>query len=205
MTTATAAPIARPLVRAIGARVPVATEPEHLTLAALGRPVFAITVHGDPATQGSKKAVGTRRGANGQRVPILVESAKGLPAWRGAVCAAALAAVPSGWQPLDGPLVADLIVSLPRPKSAPKTLRRLPTGYPDTEKLARAVMDALGTDAKKYGRAVVADDARITDYRRQAKVYAGDPYDTDALRQPGAVIRLWHYPPHLLEKMETPR
>lgn len=186
-------------VRAVGARVPVARDPEHLSLAVLGAPVFAVVVHGDPGAQGSKAYKGHRGGK-----AILVEQSKLVKPWRSAVAAAALAAMPSGWQALDGPLVADLIVSLPRPKSAPKTLRRLPTGPPDLSKLARAAEDALETDCKAFRRPVMVNDSRITDYRRLAKVYAGDPWDPDALRTPGAVIRLWRYPPHLLEKMETP-
>lgn len=197
MHTLTTAPA--PVVRAIGARVPVATEPQHLSLAVLGPPVFAIAVEGEPYTQGSISFKGMRGGK-----PILVASGEAqLTRWRGKVAAAAIAAMPSGWQALDGPLVMDLVVSLPRLTGLPKLLRRLPHTKPDLDKLARSAGDALGTDTKALKRPVIAEDSRIVAYRRLEKVYAGDSYDTDALRRPGAVIRLWRYPAAYLDKMEA--
>lgn len=184
-------------LRAIGRRVPLPTE--RLTLRDLGRPLFAIVVHGSPAPQGSKSAFVNPKT---QKV-VLKESSDGVKPWRAAVLKAALEARPRDWVPMDGSLVADLVVSLPRPKSAPKTLRTLPSPFPDLSKLCRATEDALGEDSNKLGRPIIVDDARIVEYRRLAKVYEGDPWDPDALRQPGAVIRLWHYPEHLLGKIAT--
>ena len=189
-------------VRAIGTRVPMPTEPQHLRLDVLGPPVFSIVAYGAPATQGSISF----KGLNRRGKPIMVASGdKDLNRWRGAVAGAAIAALPSGWQPLDGPLVMDLIVSVPRLASLPKTLRRVPDTKPDLDKLARAAGDALGTDTKAAHRPVITEDSRITAYRRLEKVFAGDPYDPDALRAPGAVIRLWRYPPAYLDRMEAIR
>ncbi len=44
---------------------------------------------------------------------------------------------------LDGPLSVALSFFLPRPKSAPKTVRTLPQVRPDADKLARCVLDGL--------------------------------------------------------------
>jgi Holliday junction resolvase RusA-like endonuclease len=176
--------------------VPAAAE-EVLTLDMLGRPTFELVVYGIPGPQGSKKPVGrTKEGR-----PILVESSAKVKPWRLAVTVAALAALPRKWAPMDGPLVMDLILSMPKPLSEPKTLRTLPHRYPDLDKLVRSTADALATDCKKYGRAVIADDSRLVSFRRLCEVYAGDSYDSDALQRSGAVIRLWHYPPQLIGKL----
>lgn len=182
--------------RAIGRMVPMPSADMALDVRVLGRPLFAIVVHGLPAPQGSKSFKGMRKGK-----PILVESSEAVKPWRAAVAAAALAARPATWETLDGPLVADMVFTMPRPKAAPKTLRTLPSPFPDLSKLCRATEDALGKDCKELRRPIIEDDARIVAYRRLIKVYEKDPIDRDALRQPGAVIRLWHYPPELLGKV----
>lgn len=201
--------------RAIGRRVPAPTEPL-LNLTELGPPVFAIEVYGTPVSQGSKGVGGSYRKRTKAgvvvTVPRLVDTsdlatktraAGGLSRWRMAIAAAAIEAMPHDWQPLDGPLVADTIVSLPRLASTPKTLRTLPMSSEDVSKLTRATEDALATTCKEFGRKVpvLINDARIVTYRRLDKVFAGDPLDSDALRTPGAVLRLWPYPTHLLGKV----
>ena len=182
--------------RAIGRMVPMPLEDHALSLVELGPPLLAIAVHGLPAPQGSKSFKGMRKGK-----PILVESSEAVKPWRAAVVAAALSARPHTWETMDGPLVADMVFTMPRPQAAPKTLRTLPSPFPDLSKLCRATEDALGKDCKELKRPVIADDARIVAYRRLHKVYEKDPLDVDALRQPGAVIRLWHYPSHYLGKV----
>lgn len=100
-------------------------------------------VHGTPAPQGSKRHVGGGR---------LVESSKTLPAWRTAVTDAARAA----WQgraPIDTPVAVALTIYLPRPKRS--RFKVYPAGPPDTDKLQRAVGDALTASG------VIRDDARI--------------------------------------------
>jgi len=100
-------------------------------------------VRGTPAPQGSKRHVGGGR---------LVESSKTLPAWRTTVTDAARAA----WQgraTIDTPVAVALTIYLPRPKRS--RFKVYPAGPPDTDKLQRAVGDALTASG------VIRDDARI--------------------------------------------
>lgn len=187
--------------RAYSPRVPVPQDTP-LTLEALGRPLLALVAYGTPAPQGSKD--GRIIYVGGKPRVSMYEAHDGVKPWRAAILAAAMTARPRDWEVLDGPLVADMVFTLTRPKAAPKTLRVLPDKLPDLDKLARGAGDAIGTDAKNLNRPLIADDCRITAYRRLEKVYAGDPHDPDALRRPGVVLRLWKYPPHLLGKMEGP-
>lgn len=156
-------------------------------------PDIQITVHGIPAPQGSKKFVGHNRAGRG----VLVESSKKVKPWRAAVAAAAALVRPAA--PLDGPLVADMVFTMPRPKGHYGTGRNagvlktryaeaVPDRTPDLSKLVRSTEDAL-TDA-----GVWADDARVVAYGRLAKVYTGSP-GPDALDVPGAVIRVRTYVP----------
>lgn len=126
--------------------------------------------YGSPAPQGSKRHVG--RG-------IMVESSKAVKPWREAVKAAgvdAMALLP----PLDGPLAVRMVFTLRKPSSAPKRRRTWPDRTPDLSKLCRATEDAL----KEAG--VIADDARIVEYDRLAKVYPNE--DSDSLHIPGVRI-----------------
>lgn len=138
-----------------------------------------IVVYGSPAPQGSKKFVGiAKRTGRG----ILVESSKRVKPWRDDVKAAALEAR-NGAPPLDGPLVVRMVFTLPKPSSAPKTRRTYAMRKPDLSKLARSTEDAL-TDS-----GLIADDARIVEYERLAKVFPGE--DADALEAPGVLIEVW--------------
>jgi crossover junction endodeoxyribonuclease RusA len=127
--------------------------------------VWAFSVLGQPAPQGSKRHVGHG---------VMVESSRKVLPWREAVKAAA----PSG-PLLDGPIAVRLVFTVPRPKSARKT-EHAPYRTPDLSKLARGTEDAV-TDAGLW-----ADDARVSDYVRLAKVWPG--FDRDALHVPGCVI-----------------
>lgn len=212
----TAAPA--PMPRAVGRGVPVPTDTV-LTLEQLGAPAFAVVVYGDPLPQGSKGPGGSyrKRTKSGQMVvvPRLVDTsdkatksraAGGLTRWRTAVAAAAIAAMPPTWEALDGPLVADVIVSVSRLASTPKTLRALPYTTEDLDKLARACNDALSTVCAKVnprGVGVMLNDNRVVSYRRLDKVFVGDEHDSDSLRRPGAVLRLWRYPTHLYGRGRT--
>lgn len=133
-----------------------------------------IVVYGSPAPQGSKKFVGIRGGRG-----VMVESSKRVKPWREDVKAAALA-VRNGASPLDGPLVLRMVFTLPKPASAPKTRRTYPMRKPDLSKLSRSTEDAL-TDS-----GLIADDARIVEYERLAKVFPGE--DPEALEAPGVII-----------------
>lgn len=119
------------------------------------------TVQGDPAPQGSKRAIMGKH----QRFPSLVEDSKRTKPWRQDVRQAALEAMAArrdrmlrehGQYPdalLAGPLHVDLEFRLSRPKGhygTGRNERRLkpsapehPAGKPDIDKLARAVLDAL--------------------------------------------------------------
>ncbi|WP_026923311.1 RusA family crossover junction endodeoxyribonuclease [Glycomyces arizonensis] len=149
----------------------------------------AFVAYGLPGPQGSKSPKGRRR--NGS--VILVESSRKVKPWRAAVVAAAADHLPA--VPLDGPLIADMVFTMPRPRSHYGTGRNegvlkaryasaRPYRVPDLSKLCRATEDALTTAG------VWADDARVVAYGRLEKVYVLDPADPDALAAPGAVIRV---------------
>ena len=148
-------------------------------------PNFSVAVRGTPAPQGSKRHVG-----NG----VMLESSKKLRPWRDAVRSdAEMARENYGGFTFDCPLWLDMVFTFARPKSHYRTGRNAhlvrdgaparPYGTPDLSKLARATEDAL-TDA-----GVWADDARVVEYHRLAKVFAGE--DRDALSSPGVIIRIY--------------
>jgi Holliday junction resolvase RusA-like endonuclease len=134
-----------------------------------------IIVFGHPAPQGSKRHVG--RG-------VMIESSKYVKPWRQDVKFAAIAAR-NGAAAMDGPLVARMVFTLPKPKSAPKSRRTFADRKPDLSKLIRSTEDAL-TDA-----GLIADDARIVEYSRIAKVFPGE--DPDALEAPGVLIDIQQF------------
>lgn len=125
-------------------------------------------VVGTPAPQGSKSHVGHG---------VMVESSKAVKPWRQDVVAAALTVRPE--TPLDGPLFVHMAFTLARPKSATKA-RTAPSGRPDLSKLIRSTEDAVTTAG------IWADDARVVEYTRAAKVWWG--YDPDALPVTGALV-----------------
>lgn len=135
-----------------------------------------VLVPGRPAPQGSKRHVG-----NG----IMIESSKAVKPWRQDVREQLLNTHTGA--PLGGPLYVDLLFLLPRPKGHYRTGRnahllrdtapRLPAGKPDIDKLARAVLDAIGS-AGTWG-----DDAQVT-HLSAAKRYA------DGSQVPGVWIEI---------------
>lgn len=135
-----------------------------------------IIVYGSPAPQGSKRFVGV---ANGKGV--MIESSKRVKPWREDVKAAALA-VRNGAAAIDAPVSVRMVFTLPKPASAPKRRRIWPMRKPDVSKLARSTEDAL-VDA-----GLLADDARIVEYARLAKVFPGE--DPDSLEAPGVRIEI---------------
>jgi Holliday junction resolvase RusA-like endonuclease len=137
-----------------------------------------IIVHGDPAPQGSKRFVGVAK-STGRG--ILVESSKRVAPWRQDVVAAAREAM-QGFATFDGPLKVKMVFTLPKPASAPKRKRTWPNRKPDCSKLCRSTEDALVTAG------AIADDARIVEYSRLAKVFPGE--DPDALNSPGVLIEI---------------
>jgi len=141
-----------------------------------------IVVHGMPAPQGSKSFKGLFTGKDGRQHAKLAESSKKVKPWRQDVVAAAID-VRNGAPALDGPLVARVVFTLPKPKSAPKRRRSYPDKKPDLSKLLRSTEDALKTAG------VIADDSRIIEFSRLAKVFPGE--DPEALSSPGCVIDIW--------------
>lgn len=161
-------------------------------------PDLHVVVFGLPGPQGSKTAMpiyegsGTSRRWTGRT--RVFESSKKVTPWRDAVRGGVDAWIQNeavDWTPLDGSLTASMVFSLPRPRKTrfdcPEYVGR-PAGPPDLSKLLRATEDAI-TQAKGW-----RDDARVVEYRRLAKVWAGSD-DPDALPQPGAVIRIWRNQP----------
>lgn len=118
-----------------------------------------IVAHGAPATQGSKK--GFIRG----RKVVLVEMDEKLPAWRSAVEAAARLAAGPAWETIDGAVSIKGEIRLRKPKTT--KYPNQPAGPPDTDKLQRAIGDAL-TKSR-----VITDDARIVHWDIR-KVWALD-------------------------------
>jgi Holliday junction resolvase RusA-like endonuclease len=143
--------------------------------------MIELVVYGSPAPQGSKKFVGTTPTGKG----LLVESSKKVRPWRMDVKAAAQALLHANPQlrMLDCPLQVAMVFTLPKPASLPKTRRSWPMRKPDVSKLARSTEDAL-SDAGLW-----ADDARVVEYSRLAKVFPNE--DPDALASPGVLIRIW--------------
>lgn len=137
-------------------------------------PELDMYCYGTPGPQGSKRHVG-----NG----VMIESSKKVAPWRSIVREAGM------WtglhhKPLDGPLRVEMVFTLAKPK---RPVSHRPDRYPDLSKLARSTEDALTSAG------VWADDARVVEYSRLAKVYPGD--DPDALDSPGVVIRIWQVQP----------
>lgn len=106
---------------------------------------FTFNVEGTAASQGSKKAFIVGGKVN------LVEMSKNLPAWRALVTRAAMRA----WNrpALDCPVSVQATFRIPKPKSTKFT--GYPAGPPDTDKLQRAVGDAL------QAAGVLSNDSRI--------------------------------------------
>lgn len=153
-----------------------------------GPTLATLRVYGQPGPQGSKRHVGGGR---------MIESSAKVKPWRQDVAAAATDWIEdwphySPWLPLDGPLQADMVFSLTRPRSHYRTGRNAhllrdtapvrPISPPDLSKLARSTEDALETAG------LIVNDARIASYGRLDKVWCRE--DPDALDRPGALIRI---------------
>lgn len=123
---------------------------------------LALRVEGTPRPQGSIAFKGMR----GNK-PILTSDNVNLAGWRAQVTAAARAALPASWTPLDEPVKVSFIFYLPRPQR-PRWL--LPATKPDIDKLIRAVLDGIA-DA-----GVIINDSRVTDLGDTKKRYAGEDH-----------------------------
>lgn len=123
-------------------------------------PLLSLRAAGVPAPQGSKRLVRGR----------MIESSRGLAAWRNTVAMEALAArrERGGEWPITGPVRAVISFDLPGRASA----------RPDVDKLARAVLDAL------VSARVLRDDSQVVELHA-AKRRAADPILC------GAAVSIW--------------
>jgi len=106
-----------------------------------------IVAHGEPASQGSKKAF-----KRGKKI-VLVEMDEKLPEWRAAVQSAAQLAAGAAWQPIDKPVKVTGEIRFRKP--ATTKFREHPAGPIDLDKAQRAIGDALEKSK------VITNDARI--------------------------------------------
>lgn len=158
----------------------------------MNEPLITITVYGTPAGQGRISFFGRGRAVHSNH--------KKLMPWRGAIVGAARDAlmltfpcdivrvVDDKFVPiLLGAVTAEITITVPKPKSAPKRLTSWPITRTssDIDHHARAVLDAL-TEARVW-----KDDSQVVELTIR-KVYPGE--GIDALDEPGAVIRLWPVP-----------
>jgi len=179
--------------------------PWELRPVAVGQKLLTVVTFGQPAPQGSKKGFAIKRnGVYTGRVAMVESSATGVKSWRTSVVEATRPLIMCDCGdprcvtklpdfPIMGAVAARMVFTQLRPKSHFRTGRNAhllregaperPTGKPDGSKLLRATEDAL-TDAGAW-----ADDAKVVDYSRLSKVYAGE--DDEALDVPGVVITLY--------------
>lgn len=144
-------------------------------------PFLTATVHGRPATQGSKSAFVVRRRNGTVRAGMREAGSDALKPWREAVRSTVRDVIGRAWEPVEGPVEVVVTFSLPKPASAPKRRRTWPVGARsgDVDKLTRAVFDAL-TDA-----GVWVDDSQVV------RVDAGKVFVGDGLSSPGAVVSVF--------------
>jgi Holliday junction resolvase RusA-like endonuclease len=152
----------------------------------MARDSFSFTVFGvDPAPQGSKKYVGTRRTAAGNNIPMIVESSPKLPAWRKAVSEAVIQGmIDSGDDSkFEGAVKVEAVFYLTR---KPSVKRALPTVPPDVDKILRSLMDGI-TARSKSGEilGVWQDDSQVVRVD-VSKVYATG--------QSGVAVTITKYP-----------
>lgn len=146
--------------------------------------MLELIVYGNPASQGSLRAVG-RKGHT-----RLVSDSRRTAPWRALVVAQARARMGEGdrpWEPLEGALRVCLHFTMPAPKRMPPGRVR-PEVKPDLDKLARAILDALTIAG------VWRDDAQVVSLRAD-EWYPGPPPALDA---PGVRVLVEPAPPPAL-------
>jgi Holliday junction resolvase RusA-like endonuclease len=151
----------------------------------MARDSFSFTVFGvDPAPQGSKKYVGSRKSAAGNLIPMIVESSPKLPAWRKAVSEAVIAGMKASGDDskFDGAVKVEAVFYLTR---RPTVKRALPTVPPDVDKLTRSLLDGITAKDKIGVRGVWADDSQVVRLE-VSKVYA--------VGQSGVAVTITKYP-----------
>lgn len=128
----------------------------------MARDSFSFTVFGvDPAPQGSKKYVGSRRTAAGNTIPMIVESSPKLPAWRKAVSDAVIQGMKDSGDDskFEGAVKVVAVFYVTR---KPSVKREFPTVPPDVDKLCRSLLDGI-TARSKSGQilGVWQDDSQV--------------------------------------------
>lgn len=141
--------------------------------------MWAVSVDGLPVPKPDPKCFGTG-GIHRLSIP---QKAKPYWDWRARIIKAGEVLREQAGGTLDGPLGVDVTVTLPRPKSAPRTRLWPDVRVGDVDKIARAVLDAL-TEAGLWG-----DDSQVCALQAN-KAYPGSP-TPDVLDDPGAIIRIW--------------
>jgi len=126
-----------------------------------------VFVAGTPVPQGSLRA--SRHGH------LYYSNAKTLGPWRNAITEAVSEALPPDHEPIDVGVFVEMTFWFPRPKTV---TREQKLTAPDTDKLARAIHDAL-TNAHLY-----TDDSRVVGFTAR-KYYANEE------RPAGCLIRAW--------------
>lgn len=116
-----------------------------------------IVVEGSPVPQGSFRHIGNGR---------IISANPKLNAWRQTI--AHQVTEKTAVRLIDGSCRVELVFTLPRPKSVPKSRRERPTTKPDLDKLARAALDAISLP--RYVQ-LLTDDSIVTDLHA-AKRYA---------------------------------
>jgi len=142
---------------------------------------FSFTVFGyEPRPQGSKKYVGQRTTAAGNKIPLIIEASPGLPVWRKAVSdAVKQAMIDSGdSSKFEGAVKVEAVFYLTR---KPSVKRAYPTVPPDLDKVLRSLMD--GITAK--GEGVWGDDAQVVRLEVSKKYATGEP---------GVAVTISNYP-----------
>ena len=135
---------------------------------------FSFSVFGvHPATQGSKKYVGTRRTASGNNIPLIVESHPGLPKFRKAVTDAIVDSNGEGLR-FVGAVRVSATFYLPKPKTS---ANRFPVNQRsgDLDKYLRALMDAV-TKSELWG-----DDSQVVEI---------EAYKLYAIGEPGVIVTI---------------
>jgi Holliday junction resolvase RusA-like endonuclease len=143
----------------------------------MARDSFSFTVFGfEPRPQGSKKYVGTRTSAAGNKIPLIIEASPGLPVWRKAVNDAVVQAMHDSGDDgkFDGAVKVEAVFYLTRKKSV---TRDLPIVPPDLDKLARSLLDSC--------KPVWEDDSQVVRLEVSKKYAVG---------QSGVAVTISNYP-----------
>lgn len=129
-------------------QLPEKAKLEHGSVIVLPNRAISVVILGQPAPQGSKivSQFGGMKEAN-----VRTEG------WRAAIARVCKAELPADWEPLDGPLDADLWFFFDPPQRAKRGDLPDTRATYDADKLYRALGDGL-TDG-----GVIVDDARIVD------------------------------------------